>query len=439
MQLSIPDPSLVLLIGPSGSGKSTFARRRFARTEIVSSDECRAVVSDDEQNQAASHAAFEVLNLIVAKRLTGRRLTVVDATNVDARARKPLLALAREYSAYPVALVFDLPEEVCQERNRQRLDRIVPPEIVHEQWQRTQRSLSHLASEGFGAIEVLGSVEAIERAAVARIPLPVARLDDHGPLDIIGDIHGCYDELSRLMTRLGYDVSGSRLRPPAGRRALFLGDLVDRGPEIPQVLRLAMEMVARGTALCLPGNHDDKLLRKLMGRNVRVTHGLETSLAQLAAEPPAFCTQVADFLDGLVSHYVLDDWRLVVAHAGMTANLQGRWGPRVRDFALYGETTGETDEFGLPVRINWAASYEGRALVVYGHTPVAEPVWVNRTINIDTGCVFGGRLTALRYPELELVSVPAARAYAHSPRPFLRSDTPPANAAPAGEAVAAAL
>ena len=177
---------------------------------------------------------------------------------------------------------------------------------------------------------------------------------------------------------------------------VFVGDLVDRGPRIADVLRIVMAMVEAGSALGVPGNHDIKLVQKLRGRDVQVTHGLADSLAQLERETPEFRDRGANFLDGLVSHYVLDDGRLVVAHAGMKEEMQGRGSGKVRDFALYGETTGETDEFGLPVRYNWAAEYRGQATVVYGHTPVPEPEWLNRTINIDTGCVFGGRLTALR-------------------------------------------
>jgi len=188
-----------------------------------------------------------------------------------------------------------------------------------------------------------------------------------------------------------------------------------------------MDMVRSGAALCVPGNHDMKLVRKLRGKDVQIAHGVADSLEQLEGEPAGFKEQVASFLDDLVSHYVLDDGKLVVAHAGMKAEMQGRGSGKVRDFALYGETTGETDEFGLPVRYNWAAEYRGRAMVVYGHTPLPEPEWLNRTINIDTGCVFGGKLTALRYPEKELVSVPAARAYAHSAKPI----RPPDDNAPA--------
>ena len=206
---------------------------------------------------------------------------------------------------------------------------------------------------------------------------------------------------------------------PGGSQGVFLGDLVDRGPNIPQVLRLVMSMVEAGTSLCVPGNHDIKLMRKLRGRDVQITHGLADSVEQLDKESPEFRTQVSEFIDEFVSHYVLDDGKLVVAHAGMKEEMQGRGSGKVREFALYGETTGETDEFGLPVRYNWAAEYRGKAMVVYGHTPVPQPDWLNRTINIDTGCVFGGSLTALRYPEKELVSIAARAIYAQPVRPLV--------------------
>jgi protein phosphatase len=247
---------------------------------------------------------------------------------------------------------------------------------------------------------------------------------EHGPFDIIGDVHGCFDELTGLMRRLGHAIEQEgtdyRVSTPDGRKAIFLGDLVNRGPKIPEVLRLVMSMVKAGSALCVPGNHDMKLLRKLRGKDVQITHGLADSLAQLESEPSEFKQQVADFIDGLVSHHVLDEGKLVVAHAGMKEEMQGRASGAVRSFALFGETTGETDEYGLPVRCDWAAEYRGRAMVVYGHTPVAEPEWLNRTINIDTGCAWGGKLTALRYPEKELVSVPALRQYHVRAKPFLQ-------------------
>src|SRR5690606_11152928 len=241
--------------------------------------------------------------------------------------------------------------------------------------------------------------------------------------DIIGDVHGCRAELEALLERLGWRIERVDGRAvgaahPEGRTAVFVGDLVDRGPDTPGVLRLVMGMVAAGNALCVAGNHEEKLARALAGRKVKVAHGLETSLDQLAAEPPEIVTRAREFMDGLISHYQLDGGRLVVAHAGLKEAYHGRASGRVRAFALYGDTTGETDEYGLPVRYPWAKEYRGRAMVVYGHTPVPEAEWINNTICVDTGCVFGGRLTALRYPERELVSVPAERVWYEPVRPL---------------------
>lgn len=427
MKITIPELSFVLLIGPSGAGKSTFAKKHFKESEILSSDYCRGLVSDDENNQAVTKDAFEVLRFIAAKRLTLGRLTVVDATNVQAEARKPLLALARQYHVLPVAIVLNLPERLCVDRNRQRPDRDFGSHVIRTQAQDLRHSLKGLEREGFRHVYTLNSPEEIDAAVIERQPLWNNRRFDHGPFDIIGDVHGCFDELAALLQNLSYTVSENhgalRVKPPEGRKALFLGDLVDRGPKIADVLRLVMAMASEGTALCVPGNHDIKLVRKLRGRDVKITHGLADTLEQLEKEPPSFRNEVAAFLDGLISHYVLDEGNLVVAHAGMKEEMQGRGSRAVRDFALYGETTGELDDLGLPVRVNWAAEYRGKAMVVYGHTPIPEPEWLNRTINIDTGCVFGGRLTALRYPEKELVSVPAHRTYYEPARPFWEPET----------------
>jgi protein phosphatase len=295
-----------------------------------------------------------------------------------------------------------------------------------------KRSIRGLDREGFRRVFVLRRPEEVEAVEIEREPAWTDRSSDHGPFDIIGDVHGCYDELLALLEKLGYGVAneGSTPTHPEGRRAVFLGDLVDRGPNTPAVLRLVMGMAASGSALCVPGNHENKLVRALRGRNVQVTHGLGESLAQLEQETSEFRQQVLEFLDGLVSHFVLDDRRLAVAHAGMREEMQGRASAAVRAFALYGETTGETDEFGLPVRYPWATEYRGKAMVVYGHTPVPKPEWVNNTMNVDTGCVFGGALTALRYPEKELVSLPAAQTYYEPVRAFLPEGAGPEVAAP---------
>ncbi|NLF09758.1 MAG: polynucleotide kinase-phosphatase [Pirellulaceae bacterium] len=436
MAISIPNLSFVILIGPSGSGKSTFARKHFRPTEIVSSDTCRGMVSDDENDQNVTNEAFELLHFIARKRLALGRLTVADATNVQPEARKPLIQLARELHCLPVALVFNLPEKVCEQRNRERTDRNFGSHVIRQQRSQLRRSIRGLKREGFSHVFIFDTPEEVEAAVIERTRLWNDKRDDHGPFDIIGDVHGCGDELESLLQTLGYvpverngdsAIWGNRsYRHPEGRKAVFLGDLADRGPRIVDTLRLVRNMTADGCALCVPGNHDMKLLRKLRGKNVQITHGLGETVAEIDALPEGvrepFTKEAAEFVDVLISHYVFDDGKLVVAHAGMKEEMQGRGSGKVREFALYGETTGETDEFGLPVRCNWAAEYRGRATVVYGHTPVPEPDWLNRTTNIDTGCVFGGKLTALRWPEREFVSVPAARTYCEPARPFLPTE-----------------
>ncbi|MBC6698677.1 polynucleotide kinase-phosphatase [Hymenobacter sp. BT190] len=470
--LKLPELSLVLLIGTSGAGKSTFARRLFQATEIVSSDQCRALVADDENDQSATPEAFALLHQLVGLRLKRGLLTVVDATNVQPEARKTLVQLARDYHVLPTAVVLDVPDRLAEDRNRQRAERQhLGRHVIPNQRQQLRRSLKSLKQEGFRHVYHLRGPEEIDAVqAVQRDPLYSNRKQETGPFDIIGDVHGCYQELVQLLDKLGYTVqeeprldvrdlgvwvtrredvgrdatlrvsslndpetrspdnlsndatrSVASLHHPENevpRRVLFLGDLVDRGPDSPKVLRLVMRMVQDGLALCVPGNHDIKLLRYLNGKQVNEKHGFAETVQQLAAESDTFKAQVRQFLDGLVSHYVLDGGKLVVAHAGMREEMQGRGSGAVRAFALFGETTGEIDEFGLPVRYNWASEYRGRATVVYGHTPVPDPEWLNNTIDIDTGCVFGGRLTALRYPERELVSVPAQEVYCEPVRPL---------------------
>ncbi|MFF2170875.1 polynucleotide kinase-phosphatase [[Kitasatospora] papulosa] len=416
--LPVTDLSLVVLVGASGSGKSTFARRHFKPTEIISSDFCRGLVADDENDQSASGDAFDVLHYIAGKRLAAGRLTVVDATNVQPESRKQLVQLARQYDVLPIAIVLDLPEEVCQARNAARPDRAgMPRHVVQRHRRELRRSLRGLEREGFRKVHVLRTEEEADTAEVVL----ERRYNDlrhlTGPFDIIGDIHGCSSELDTLLGKLGYE-NGSH---PEGRTAVFVGDLVDRGPDSPGVLRRVMSMVSSGDALCVPGNHENKLGRYLKGRRVQHSHGLAETVEQLEredAEHPEFREEVADFIDGLVSHYVLDGGRLVVCHAGLPEKYHGRTSGRVRSHALYGDTTGETDEFGLPVRYPWAEEYRGAAAVVYGHTPVPTASWVNNTLCLDTGAVFGGKMTALRWPEREIVDVPAERVWYEPVKPL---------------------
>ncbi|WP_237323774.1 polynucleotide kinase-phosphatase [Streptomyces sp. MOE7] len=423
--LPVPDLSLVVLVGATGSGKSTFAARHFKPTEVLSSDFCRGLVSDDENDQSASGDAFDVLHFIAGKRLAAGRLTVVDATNVQSEARAQLVRLAREHDVLPVAIVLDVPEQVCAERNAARADRAgLPRRVIQRHQRELRRSLRHLEREGFRKVHVLRGQEEV---AAARV-VTERRFNDlrhlTGPFDIIGDIHGCRSELETLLGRLGYGLVRDGLGRsvdavhPEGRTAVFVGDLVDRGPDSPGVLRLVMGMVGAGHALCVPGNHENKLGRYLKGRKVQATHGLAETIEQLDKEDEAFRAEVGAFIQGLVSHYVLDGGGLVVCHAGLPEKYHGRTSGRVRSFALYGDTTGETDEFGLPVRYPWAEDYRGRAAVVYGHTPTPRAGWLNNTICLDTGCVFGGAMTALRWPERELVDVPAERVWYEPTKPL---------------------
>jgi protein phosphatase len=433
MEINVPKLSLVVLIGPSGSGKSCFAKKHFLPTEVLSSDYCRALIADDENDQSVTTEAFEIMHFIIGKRLAAGKLTVIDATNVQVEARKPLVKIAREFHCIPVAIVFNLPEKLCQARNKERTDRDFGKHVIRQQRSQMRRSLRGLKREGFRHIFIFKSEEEVNSVEIKRVPLWNDKTDEHGPFDIIGDIHGCCDELEILLRKLGYEfskethegpLSGPVYEHPQGRKVIFLGDIVDRGPRILDCIRIVYNMVNSGNAFSVPGNHEIKLMRKLKGRDVQITHGLQETMAEIESiseeERKRFDKKLVDFLYSLTSHYVLDSGKLVVAHAGIRQEMQGRGSARVRDFCLYGETTGETDEFGFPVRYNWAVEYRGPALVIYGHTPNPEPEWLNRTVNIDTGCVFGGKLTALRYPEKEFVSVGSKRMYCEPARPISR-------------------
>lgn len=421
MILAIPEFAMVCLVGTSGSGKSTFARKHFAPTQILSSDAYRGYVCDDENSQEASAHAFEALHFMLSKRLQLGRTTVIDATNVQKDARAALLKIASQWHALKVAIVLDVPERVCHDRNASRPDRQFGPHVVRNQHRALINSLRMLRKEGWHKIYVL-KPDDIEAATLTVEPIWSRKPHEHGPFDIIGDVHGCLAELQELLAKLGW-VQEPELHHPEGRKLVFVGDLVDRGPDSVGVLRLAMDAVGRGVALAVPGNHDVKLARALFGKKVTLNHGLKETMDQLAAETPEFREEVKTFLDGLVSHALMDDGKLCVAHAGLREEMQGRGSRAVREFALYGETTGEIDEFGLPVRYEWAREYRGNAKVVFGHTPVPAAQWLNNTIDIDTGCCFGGSLTALRYPEMDLVSVKSHAVYAEPARPLVVAPT----------------
>jgi protein phosphatase len=240
--------------------------------------------------------------------------------------------------------------------------------------------------------------------------------------DIVSDVHGCLPELEDLLTRLSYEPPARpeslAWSPPAGRHLVIAGDLVDRGPAILDTVELVMAMIAASDASAVIGNHDDKLLRWLRGHPVKVSQGLEASVREVESRPKRYRTGLEEFLASLPSHLVLDEGGLVVAHAGLPERLHGTESTKARDFAMYGAVRAGRDGWGFPIRLDWAAEYSGTARIVYGHTPVITPVWSTRTIDIDTGCVFGNTLTVLRYPELDIVSVPARHVYQEKGGPF---------------------
>ncbi|MDO5671676.1 MAG: polynucleotide kinase-phosphatase [Actinomycetaceae bacterium] len=417
--IDIPQTCLVALVGVTGSGKSTFAARHFAPHEVVSSDACRELITGDANDQSATKDAFEVLDVIVGKRLDRHLLTVVDATTITPTARQSLVALARKHHAIPIAVVLDVPLKLACERTEARTDRAYGAQVPTRQHRELRKSIKNLAKDGFRQVHVLRTQEEIDAVEFRRVPLYVDKRDQHGPFDIIGDVHGCINELVELLRTLGYtivkDVQGRYLDAyhPQGRTAVFVGDLVDRGPDSAGVLRLVMGMYNSGNALCVPGNHDDKLRRILASRaNANTPAALATLQQVREATPESFASEVEDWLFSLPSHVVLDSGALVVAHAGLKESFHMRASGKVREFCLYGDPSGEVDAEGHPIRRHWELDYRGKAHVVYGHTPVATPTWVNRTLCLDTGCVYGGHLSALRWPEKDIVQLPAFRTYA---------------------------
>ncbi|MBR5372751.1 MAG: polynucleotide kinase-phosphatase [Oscillospiraceae bacterium] len=417
-RIEIPEFCLVALIGGTSSGKTSFAHRFFKPTEVLSSDFFRGMICDDESSQTVSGDAFDLLYYAANKRLDHMKLTVIDATNIQKEARKQVLDLAKEQNVHAAAIVLNLPEEVMQERNKARPERSFPARVIRQHARDVQRCIRGLKREGFRFVYVINSLEQLKNTEIVRTRLWNDKRDLHGPFDIIGDVHGCCTELEQLLCRLGYVRTDAGYAHPDGRTAAFLGDFCDRGERSTDVLRLVMDMVKAGSAIAVPGNHDVKLLKYLRGKSVSMTHGFDKTAAEIDACGEAFKAETEAFLDGLISHYVLDDGNLVIAHAGLKQEYIGRGSAAVREFCLYGEVTGETDSYGLPVRLNWAADYRGRGTVVYGHVACKEVKVQNGTVCIDTGCVFGGKLTAYRYPEREIVSVDAAKQYYEPVKPL---------------------
>ena len=417
-KIELPEICLVAMIGASSSGKTSFANRYFKPTEVLSSDFFRGMVCDDENNLNISSEAFDLLYYAANKRLNQPKLTVIDATNTQPSARKKIIDLAREQNVHAAAIVLNLPENLLQERNKARPERNFPERVIRQHCRDVKRSIKGLKREGFRFVYVIHSLEQLENVEIVRKKLWNDKKDEHGALDIIGDIHGCCDELELLLEKLGYVKIQGVYTHPEKRKAAFLGDFCDRGNRNADVLRIVMDMVKTGNAFAVPGNHDVKLLKYLRGKSISMTHGIDKTIAELENAGEDFKKEVENFIDSLVSHYVFDDGKLIITHAGLKQEYIGRASARVRDFCLYGEITGETDSYGLPVHLDWTADYRGRATMIYGHIAGKEVRSQNGTFCIDTGCVYGGKLTAFRYPERTFVDVEALQQYFEPEKPL---------------------
>lgn len=386
--IELPEIACVLVHGRSPEVAHAFAQSHFAPDEIL---------------DMSAQPAARLLDALLPRVVAGKMTAIVEAGSPPG-AHKLRVALA----------------SVARENYARRFGIVMPDAHLGE-----PNIAERLKADGYREVFDIAPAD-IDNVTIQRMRMPTDLRHEHGPFDIIGDVHGCCDELEELLVALGYrvewtDSGGERkavVMAPEGRRAVFVGDLVDRGPRSRDVLAIVMSMVGAGTALLVPGNHDIKFLRWLEGGKVAITHGLETTLANLQGASEAFMASVRSLFKPLWSHVWLDGGALAVAHAGILAPMIGRATPRVRRFCLYGDTSGERDANGLPLRYHWALEYGGAPAVVYGHTPVADAAWVNNTLCVDTGCCFGGKLSALRWPEREIVSIPARMAYARLLRPF---------------------
>ncbi len=415
-QLYIPVDALVLLIGPTGSGKSDFAGRHFRSSAVISDEDCREWVSDDPLNQTVSREAFHVMMTIVNHRLQMGRLTVIDSPALNPRVREQYRQLADEHERPVITIVFDTPLDRCRARNRQR-DLSVADQVVTHQVDVFQDQLDQLRDEPYDQLHVLQPED--KETSSVRLQNHQVRVEDEGPFDVIGDLHGCLNELKRLLERLGYERDRKGYVHSENRKAVFLGDLGDRGPDSVGCLALVLDMVEQNRAYYVPGNHCEMLYEYLTGEREELVHGLQTTVQELNELPKDQRGELTDrFLrmyETAPPYLVLDGGDLVVSHAGIRTDDIGDVNERIVDFCLYGDTTGETGSYGYPVRRDWALAHRGDPLVVYGHTPSAKAMEVNGTVNIDQGAVYGGYLSSYCYPEGEFVSVKSEEAYHPDP------------------------
>nr|WP_263326332.1 polynucleotide kinase-phosphatase [Neobacillus sp. Marseille-Q6967] len=443
--IHLPHSGIVLLVGPSNSGKTTLlnqlaAEEQILQSEIVSSDQFRVLVSDVEfiswnhrpkeeadalfdQYQQISKEAFETMDYIIAKRCRLNKLTFVDATHLWEDEREKYLQMGKKHHVPVIAIVLNVSETELIRRDEQR-DFPRGRNRIRQQYQHFKKTLRSIKKEGFRRAYILGEDE-LEILNVSRLENPLV-IDVGNGIDFIGDIHGCYEEFLELLAKLGYQENeqGYYIHPE-GRKLLSLGDMLSRGPRSLEALQFFQKHVAAGLAYMIDSNHGWKIARWLDGKNVKLAHGDENVKEEFEEYERQFGEeatltlkeQMKSLLLESKSHYIIQKNGVNVAvavHAGIRDHYIGKESQRISDFCRYGDTNG-LDENGKPIRKDWTLGHKSSELILWGHDPKPQPLLVNNTLNIDQGVVFGGSLTAYRYPEKQLVSIKAKKDYADVP------------------------
>ncbi|MDM5234548.1 polynucleotide kinase-phosphatase [Lysinibacillus pakistanensis] len=440
MNITIPSIGIVLLIGPSNSGKSTLLQHWvntgiLSPSEIISSDTYRTLVSDSnyinfqghsqeeaellyEQYFAISTQAFAVMERVLEARCTLNKCTFVDATHLKSEERQQYILLGKKLHVPVCAIVLDIPLEELLQRDTMRKD---PRGIkrIKQQARLLKSEKRLIKKESFLKTYFVKEIEAL---TLTRQESPLYLNVDAG-LDIIGDIHGCYDELLELLKKLEYEVNNEGyFIHPQGRRFVSVGDIMSRGPKSIKTMEFFERHIERGLAFMTDSNHGWKIARWLDGRNVSLHHGDELVEAEFmdyentygGAQTAALKARLAKCLLAAPSHYVLMNKGLasaVVTHAGIRDRYIGKQSSRISDFCRYGDVQ-ELNISGKPIRNDWFTEHQTSQLIIWGHDPKINPLKQNHTLNIDQGVVFGGQLTAFRYPEQTIISVNAYKNYA---------------------------
>lgn len=437
MEITLPYAGIVLLVGPSNSGKSSFLRQQIEKgrilpSEVISSDDYRIRVGDVEfidwshrwkdvseslfdEYQRISQEAFSLMEATIEARCRLNKMTIVDATHLYADDRKRYIELGKKHHVPVVVLVLDVGQEELFERDKLR-ENPRGSKRIKQQYQVFKREKRFIKKEGYLASYFISDVSEVEVIRKTQNPL---HLEVGNGIDIIGDVHGCYDEMIELLERLGYEKNHQSLYVhPEGRRLLSLGDIMSRGPESLKTMEFFMRHVKVNLAYMIDSNHGWKIARWLEGKNVTLNHGDELVEEELArnletGDITQLKQELKTFLLRAPSHYILTKNHvptLVCTHAGIKDEIIGKQSYDISDFCRYGDNEG-LDETGKPIRKDWTIHHKTSTLIVWGHDPKPKPLVVNNTINIDQGVVFGGELTVFRYPEQEFVAVQAKKDY----------------------------